>query len=79
MLLSGGASAMLAAPVAGVDLDAKLETARLLMHAGAAIDELNCVRKHLSRIKGGRLAAAAGRPSRWRCPTFTHPSPTIRR
>ena len=51
---------MLAAPVAGVDLDAKLETARLLMRAGAAIDELNCVRKHLSRIKGGRLAAAAG-------------------
>ena len=60
VLLSGGASAMLAAPVAGVDLAAKLETARLLMRAGAAIDELNCVRKHLSRIKGGRLAAAAG-------------------
>jgi glycerate-2-kinase len=51
---------MLAAPVDGVDLDAKQETARLLMRAGAAIDELNCVRKHLSRIKGGRLAAAAG-------------------
>ena len=60
VLLSGGASAMLAAPVEGVDLDAKQETARLLMRAGAAIDELNCVRKHLSRIKGGRLAAAAG-------------------
>lgn len=60
VLLSGGASAMLAAPVAGIDLAAKLETARLLMRAGAAIDELNCVRKHLSRIKGGRLAAAAG-------------------
>ena len=60
VLLSGGASAMLAAPAAGIDLDAKLETARLLMRAGAAIDELNCVRKHLSRIKGGRLAAAAG-------------------
>jgi glycerate-2-kinase len=59
VLLSGGASAMLAAPVEGVDLDAKQETARLLMRAGAAIDELNCVRKHLSRIKGGRLAAAA--------------------
>jgi glycerate-2-kinase len=52
---------MLAAPVDGVDLDAKQETARLLMRAGAAIDELNCVRKHLSRIKGGRLAAAASR------------------
>ena len=61
VLLSGGASAMLAAPVDGVDLDAKQETARLLMRAGAAIDELNCVRKHLSRIKGGRLAAAASR------------------
>jgi glycerate-2-kinase len=60
VLLSGGASAMLAAPVESVDLDAKQETARLLMRAGAAIDELNCVRKHLSRIKGGRLAAAAG-------------------
>ena len=47
-------------PSEGVDLDAKQETARLLMRAGAAIDELNCVRKHLSRIKGGRLAAAAG-------------------
>jgi glycerate 2-kinase len=60
VLLSGGASAMLAAPAEGVDLDAKLEAARLLMRAGAPIDELNCVRKHLSRIKGGRLAAAAG-------------------
>jgi glycerate-2-kinase len=60
VLLSGGASAMLAAPADGVDLDAKQETARLLMRAGAAIDELNCVRKHLSRIKGGRLAAEAG-------------------
>jgi len=60
VLLSGGASAMLAAPVAAVGLDAKQQTARLLMRAGAAIDELNCVRKHLSRIKGGRLAAAAG-------------------
>jgi glycerate-2-kinase len=60
VLLSGGASAMLAAPATGIDLSAKLETARLLMRAGAAIDELNCVRKHLSRIKGGRLAAAAG-------------------
>ena len=60
VLLSGGASAMLAAPVPGVSLEDKVETARLLMRAGAAIDELNCVRKHLSRIKGGRLAAAAG-------------------
>jgi hydroxypyruvate reductase len=61
VLLSGGASAMLAAPSRGVTLEDKLETARALMGAGAPISELNCVRKHLSRIKGGRLAAAAGR------------------
>ncbi len=59
VLLSGGASAMLAAPVKGVTLDDKLLTARRLMDAGAPIDELNCVRKHLSRVKGGQLAAAA--------------------
>ncbi|MGH9307745.1 MAG: DUF4147 domain-containing protein, partial [Vicinamibacterales bacterium] len=53
VLLSGGASAMLVAPVGGVTLDDKLLTARRLMAAGAPIDELNCVRKHLSRIKGG--------------------------
>jgi glycerate 2-kinase len=61
VLLSGGASAMLVAPVAGVTLEDKVETGRALMGAGAAIHELNCVRKHLSRVKGGRLAAAAGR------------------
>jgi hydroxypyruvate reductase len=52
---------MLAAPVEGITLAEKTQTAQRLMHAGAAIHELNCVRKHLSRIKGGRLAAAAGR------------------
>jgi glycerate 2-kinase len=62
VLLSGGASAMLAAPSAGLTLDHKVATSRALMAAGAAIDELNCVRKHLSRIKGGRLGAAAGGP-----------------
>ena len=61
VLLSGGASAMLASPAAGVTLEDKVATARSLMAAGAAIHELNCVRKHLSRIKGGHLAAAAGR------------------
>jgi glycerate-2-kinase len=62
LLLSGGASAMLAAPVEGITLADKIETSKRLMNAGAAIDELNCVRKHLSRIKGGKLAAAvAGR------------------
>jgi glycerate 2-kinase len=58
VLLSGGASAMLAAPASEVGLEEKVETSRRLMAAGAAIHELNCVRKHLSRIKGGRLAAA---------------------
>jgi glycerate 2-kinase len=61
VLLSGGASAMLAAPAAGVTLEDKIETARRLMHAGMAIGELNCVRKHLSDVKGGQLAAAAVR------------------
>jgi glycerate 2-kinase len=61
VLLSGGASAMLVAPVHGITLAEKVDTTTRLMHAGAAIHELNCVRKHLSRIKGGKLAAAAGR------------------
>ena len=60
MLLSGGASALLAAPVDGVTLEDKVVTAQALMRAGFAIGELNCVRKHLSQIKGGRLSAAAG-------------------
>jgi glycerate 2-kinase len=62
VLLSGGASALLCRPVAGVTLEEKQQITRALMHDGRAIDELNCVRKHLSGIKGGRLAAAcAGR------------------
>jgi glycerate 2-kinase len=52
---------MCVAPSVGVTLQDKVEVARRLMAAGAAIHELNCVRKHLSRVKGGRLAAAAGR------------------
>jgi glycerate 2-kinase len=58
VLLSGGASALLSRPVEGVSLEDKQQVTRALMHDGRAIDELNCVRKHLSRIKGGRLAAA---------------------
>jgi glycerate-2-kinase len=61
VLLSGGASSMLAVPADGLSLEDKLVTARALMNAGAAIAELNCVRKHLSAIKGGRLAAAVRR------------------
>ncbi len=63
VLLSGGASALWPAPVPGVSLEAKRAVTELLLRAGADIFELNAVRKHLSRIKGGGLArAAAGRP-----------------
>ena len=61
VLLSGGASAMLAAPADGVAIEDKIAAARALMNAGVAIGGLNCVRKHLSAIKGGQLAAAARR------------------
>ena len=62
VLLSGGASALLSVPAAGVSLDEKVETTRVLLGAGVPIHELNCVRKHLSAVKGGRLAlATAGR------------------
>src|SRR5262249_8106445 len=49
---------LLPAPVPGVSLADKQEVTRLLHASGATIDEMNCVRKHLSRIKGGRLAQA---------------------
>ena len=58
VLLSGGASALLAAPADTITLDDKLAVTSLLLAAGASIAELNTVRKHLSAIKGGRLAAA---------------------
>jgi len=61
VLLSGGASAMLAAPAGDVTLQDKITTGRALMRAGVAIDGLNCVRKHLSDVKGGQLAAHAAR------------------
>ena len=59
VLLSGGASANLIAPAAGITLEEKQATTRALLRSGANIGEINCVRKHLSRIKGGRLAAHA--------------------
>ena len=61
VLLSGGASSMTAVPAAGLTLADKVATARALMNAGVPIADLNCVRKHLSAIKGGRLAAVAAR------------------
>jgi glycerate-2-kinase len=59
VLLSGGGSALLPAPVPETTLDDKQQVTRLLMHAGATINELNCVRKQLSQVKGGGLARAA--------------------
>ena len=63
--VSGGASALLCAPVEGVTLDAKQRTTDLLLRAGADIYQLNAVRKHLSLLKGGMLAARA------------HPAPVL--
>jgi glycerate 2-kinase len=65
VLMSGGASANLIAPAAGVTLAEKQALTRQLLKSGAAIGEINTVRKHLSAIKGGRLAARA------------HPAPVV--
>lgn len=58
-LLSGGASALMVLPAGGLTLADKQEATRLLLASGADIGETNCVRKHLSAVKGGRLAEAA--------------------
>ncbi|WP_461470102.1 glycerate kinase type-2 family protein [Melaminivora sp.] len=57
-LISGGGSALLSLPAQGVSLADKQAVNRALLGSGADIAQINCVRKHLSRIKGGRLAAA---------------------
>jgi glycerate-2-kinase len=58
-LISGGGSALLAAPCEGITLAEKQQVTELLLKSGATINELNCVRKHISAIKGGRLAEIA--------------------
>ncbi len=58
-LMSGGGSALLSLPADGISMEEKRAVNRALLTSGAPILEMNCVRKHLSAIKGGRLAAAA--------------------
>ena len=58
VLLSGGASSLLPAPAPGISLLDKQQTTQLLLRSGATIQEVNAVRKHLSNVKGGQLAAA---------------------
>lgn len=59
-LLSGGGSSLLSLPAEGISLPQKQAVNKALLKSGAAIDEINCVRKHLSAIKGGRLALHCG-------------------
>jgi glycerate 2-kinase len=58
-LVSGGASALLSCPVMGVSLQDKQQTTQTLLHCGARIQEVNAIRKHISKVKGGRLAGLA--------------------
>jgi len=58
-LVSGGASALLSCPVVGLSLQDKQQTTQALLNCGARIQEVNAIRKHISRVKGGRLAELA--------------------
>lgn len=58
-LISGGGSSLFCLPADGISLDQKRRTTQALLASGAGIDEVNCVRKHLSRVKGGGLAQIA--------------------
>ncbi len=66
-LLSGGGSSLLALPAAGISLQDKQMLNKALLKSGATIGEMNCVRKHLSAIKGGRLAKAC-----WPASVYTY-------
>ena len=66
-LLSGGGSSLLALPAAGISLKDKQAINKALLKSGASIGEMNCVRKHLSAIKGGRLAKAS-----WPASVYTY-------
>jgi hydroxypyruvate reductase len=58
-LISGGGSSLLCLPVDGISLEDKRQTTRVLLASGADIDEMNCIRKHISKVKGGGLAKIA--------------------
>lgn len=85
-LISGGASALLVAPAEGITLQEKMAVNAGLLASGAPIDRMNTVRKHLSRVKGGQLAALA-HPARMLClmisdvpgddPAFIGSGPTV--
>ena len=58
-LMSGGGSSLMSKPAPGIAMEEKLGLVRAVLNCGANIAELNCVRKHVSGVKGGRLARAA--------------------
>jgi hydroxypyruvate reductase len=64
-LISGGASALMSKPVPGISIEEKFGLVKAVLKCGANISDLNCVRKQVSAIKGGRLARAAGRARIW--------------
>ena len=78
-LISGGGSALFTLPLSGVPLEAKQALTRALLSSGATIGEMNCVRKHLSQIKGGRLvrAAPAGRILTFAISDVPHDDPAV--
>ncbi|MCA3562299.1 MAG: glycerate kinase [Aestuariivirga sp.] len=64
-LISGGASALMSKPVPGISIEEKFGLVKAVLRCGANIAELNCVRKQVSAVKGGRLARAAGKAAIW--------------